>query len=72
MDISTGQFTALTPGHYTVTYSGRAYMFPGEEVTFQMRKNGVIVGSEGEWYSYSNRANGGDIGDQGSRTVVSV
>ena len=28
MDINTGKFTTLTPGHYTVTYSGRVYVNP--------------------------------------------
>ena len=52
MDISTGLFTALTPGHYTVTYSGFAEVGPGEGVYFQLRKNGVDVGSE--WDSFSS------------------
>ena len=72
MDISTGQFTALTPGHYTVTYSGTARADPGEYVIFQLMKNGVDVGDEGKWRSYSNSDNGDYIDDQGSRTVVSV
>ena len=72
MDISTGVFTALTPGHYTVTYSGFALVKPGEEVTFQLRKNGVDVGYEGSWMSYSSSGIGGTINEQGSRTVVSV
>ena len=71
MDISTGKYTALTPGHYTVTYSGYARVDPGEYVYFQLMKNGVGVGSEGEWQSHSSD-NGGSIQDQGSRTVVSV
>ena len=72
MDISTGKFTILMPGHYTVTYSGRARVDPGEMVTFQLMKNGVSVGREGEWESYCSSGNGGLIRDEGSRTVVSV
>ena len=72
MDISTGVFTALTPGHYTVTYSGHAGVAPREEVKFELMKNGVSVGAEGRWHSYSDSDNGGYIDDQGSRTVVSV
>ena len=71
MDISTGKFTALTPGHYTVTYSGIAKVDPGEYVNFQLMKNGKSVGTEGWWESYSS-SNGGRISDEGSRTVVSV
>ena len=72
MDISTGRFTALTPGHYTVTFSGSARMDPGEYVKFQTMKNSVWVGYEGGWYSASGSDNGGWIDHQGSRTEVSV
>ena len=72
LDITTGKFTALTPGHYTVTYSGYARVDPGEKVIVQLMKNGQDVGYEGEWQSYCSSANGGSIRDQGSRTVVSV
>ena len=71
-DITTGKFTALTPGHYTVTYSGQARVDPGEWVIFQLMKNGQFVGYEVRWESYCSSANGGQIYDQGSRTVVSV
>ena len=72
MNISTGKFTALTPGHYTVTYSGYAQVYPGEQVVLKLMKNGVRVGIEGWWQSYSSSNNGGASYDQGSRTVVSV
>ena len=72
MDISTGKFTALTAGHYTVTYSGHAEVDPGEMVEFTLSKNGESVVDEGEWRSYCSSKNDGYIDDQGSWTVVSV
>ena len=72
MNISTGVYTALTTGHYTVTYSGRGGMNPGEYVAFQLMHNNNYAGPEGFWDSYSASGNGGYISDQGSRTVVSV
>merc|ERR1711890_81849 len=41
MDISTGQFPCLTAGHYTVTFSGRAEVQPGEQVWIYIYRNGV-------------------------------
>ena len=73
MDISTGKFTALTAGHYTITFSGWASVDPGEEVVVQLMHNDQsLPGSEGWWLSYSKSTNSGVIDDQGSRTVVSV
>ena len=72
MDITTDIYTALTSGHYTITYSGYARVDPGEDVAFTLTKNGESVGYEGVWQSYSSSDNGGMIYDQGSRTVVSV
>merc|ERR1711890_102150 len=43
MDISSGQFTCLTAGHYTVTFSGRAVVNPGEAVKIYIYHNGVKV-----------------------------
>ena len=71
MDISTGKFTALTPGHYTVTFSGVAGMSPGEQVYFQLMLNDKYAGDEGEWRSLPSSSNSFS-NDQGSRTVVSV
>ena len=72
MNISTGVYTALTAGHHTVTYSGWARLFPGEQVNFWLSHNDQYAGFEGEWQSYSSSNNGGFIDEQGSRTVVSV
>ena len=70
LDITTGTFTCLFPGHYTVTYSGRAEMDSGEEVDVWLYKNQAHSGYEGQWYSYYSGT--GRSYDQGSRTVVSV
>merc|ERR1712080_59001 len=59
MDISTGQFTCLTAGHYTVTFSGRAEVQPGEQVWIYIYRNGVVV-EESRWGSYSS-SDGGRI-----------
>ena len=73
LDITTGKFTALSPGYYTVTYSGGAIVDPGQRVYFRLVGAGLVgEGNEGEWRSYSDSAIGGTITDQGSRTVVSV
>jgi len=69
MDIGTGQFTCLTAGHYTVTFSGSVSVFPGETVDIYIYHNGDKV-EESEWRSYNSGDNGGEIYDQGSRTVI--
>ena len=72
LDISTGVYTALTAGHYTVTFSGMAKVDPGEKVEFQLMHNGKGGNGYGWWESASGSNNGGVIDDQGSWTLVSV
>ena len=72
MDITTGLFTALTPGHYTVTYSGHATLNPGEEVRFFLFHNGQYMGEEGMWISSSDSNDAGATRDQGGKNLVSV
>ena len=69
MDIETGTYTAITPGHYTVTFSGVAVVDPGEIVEFFLRRNGERV-EESQWWS-QEFSGGVRMYDQGSRTVVS-
>merc|ERR1712080_545872 len=69
MDISSGQFTCLTAGYYTVTFSGHAAVEPDEVVNIFINHNGERV-YESRWWSYSSTANGGLIVDQGSKTVI--
>jgi len=65
MDVDTGVFTALTPGHYMVTWSALARVDSHREVDFKLMVNGEEVEGSG-WWSYSQD---GSVGDQGSRTV---
>jgi len=70
MDIGSGQFTCLTAGHYTVTFSGSTVVHPGQEVRgIYLYHNGERV-EESRWLSYSDGANGGRLNVQGSRTVT--
>merc|ERR1711890_7619 len=69
MDITTGGFTCLTAGHYTVTYSGYVVADPGEDVYIYLHHNGERV-EESLWHSGQSSKNGGSIHDQGSRTVI--
>ena len=71
MNISTGKFTALTAGHYTVTYSGLAGFYPHEQVLFKLYHNGQSAGDEGQWVTHSSGTGGGLAVDQGARTLVS-
>ena len=74
MDITTGKFTAVTPGHYTVFFSGHALMNPGEDVIFYIMHNDEVAGesSEAWWDSGSSISNAGYLNDQGSRSLVSL
>ena len=67
LDITTGTFTALTPGHYTITYSGHAYLNAGEVVDIFLYHNGEDLGPEGQWISSSDSSSR----DQGSKSLVS-
>ena len=72
MDLATGIFTALTAGHYTVTYSGHAFLSPGEAVEFLLYRNGQDMGREGAWYASSDSNDAGPTRDQGTKSLVSV
>ena len=70
LDIETGTFTAITPGHYTVTYSGHAVVWQGQSFALLLWKNGKKV-MESQWLSSFRSSSDGYTEDQGSRTVVS-
>ena len=72
MDITSGVFTSLTPGHYTVTYSGHATLGPGEWVRFYLNRNNKSLGDEGHWLSVSDSDNTGTTRDQGTKSLVSL
>ena len=61
--------TALTAGHFTVTFNGEAYMNPGDDVYFRLVHNGQNAGDEGRWKSSSGST--GLSRDMGSKTMVS-
>jgi len=69
LDITTGVFTCLTGGHYTVTVSGSQAVFPGKEILSFLYHNGEKVDAT-RWYSTNNRKNEGYIGVQGSISVI--
>lgn len=72
MDITTGKFTALTPGHYTVTYSGYAVLNPGEMVDLYLYHNGESLGFESQWLSKADSNDASSTYEQGSRSLVSA
>ena len=51
LDITSGTFTCLTAGHYTVTYSGQADLAPGQRTDLFLSLNGATAGAEGLWSS---------------------
>jgi len=73
MDITTGQFTCLTSGYYTINYSGRARVHSGEAVYVYIYHNGEKV-EESQWNSYIGvfgaTVTGVTMDDQGSKTVI--
>jgi len=70
MDISTGIFTAITPGMYSVTFSGRSVLYEGvrDKITLHLHHNGRQV-TESLWQSYCGEGCG-RINDQASRTLL--
>ena len=71
MDITTGVFTAITSGHYIITYSASADLVPGKSIYISIYHNGNPV-REGSWWSFLGAEGGiSHMVDQGSRTVVS-
>ena len=71
LDVTTGRFTCGTAGHYTITYSGYAYLLPGERIDVILYKNNAKLGYYAGWYSWVPSGSG-STRDQGSRTVVSL
>merc|ERR1712226_936700 len=69
LDLSTGTFTCLTPGHYTVTYSGYSGLDPGEANYIYLSVNGERV-EESEYYERTSSGLGEWIITQGSRSLI--
>ena len=72
LDITTGKFTSLTPGYYTVAYSGHANLNAGQSVDIFLYHNGESIGKEGQWISSSDTDDAIETRDQGSKSLVSV
>ena len=72
MDIKTGVFTTVTSGYYIITFSGNAYVEPGEYTEMWLHHNGVRVEESQIVTSMLVGDSGDAIGGQGSRTVVST
>merc|ERR1719391_1306813 len=70
MDIGKGIFTALTPGMYSVTFSGRSVLYEGvrDKITLHLHHNGRQV-TESLWQSYCGEGCS-RINDQASRTLL--
>ena len=70
LDITTGMFTALTPGHYTITYSGHAALNRDLAIDVFLYHNDQKVGDEGEW-SLHPQPGQQELGECLNTTVVS-
>merc|ERR1712141_733963 len=70
MNIETGVFTAITSGHYIITFSGFVDVHPGQVTEMWLHHNGVKV-EESEFQTSMHVGASGDyIWNQGSRTVI--
>jgi len=69
LDISTGQFTCLTAGYYTVTFSGYALVQSGKFVSIYLYHNGV-ASQASLWATHIDNIGGGYMREQASRTVI--
>merc|ERR1712133_357965 len=65
MDLESGTFTAVPPGHYTITLNGQAELQAGQQVDVYIHRNGELL-LEGEWHSWAAEY----TLDQGSRSVI--
>ena len=66
MDIATCRYMCLTPGYYTVVFSGTVVLDVGEIAELFLHHNSKVV-QESHWISYN--ANLGRVWDQGSRNL---
>merc|ERR1712226_1546835 len=69
LDLSTGTFTCLTSGHYTVTYSGYSGLDPGEGNNIYLSVNGVMV-AKSRYDEHAPPGISGRIVTQGSRSLI--
>ena len=71
MNLETGVFTCLTPGFYTITYSGHSRLMPGQENNIWLLLNGNWVGGGRMEHELNPDTVGNYIALQGSRSLVS-
>jgi len=69
LDLATGVFTCLTPGQYTITYSGQSVLNPGERNIIYLYVNGAQIW-ESRYIDYTDSGLGGWITTQGSRSLI--
>merc|ERR1712080_66387 len=65
MDLDSGTFTVVTPGHYTISFNGQAELQAGQQVSVYIHRNGEMM-VEGEWHSWTAEYNL----DRGSRSMI--
>ena len=70
MNLGTGIFTCLTPGFYTITYSGISGLNPTEKTELYLYLNGKQV-SGSKLEQIREDTDGNYASHQGSRTLVS-
>ena len=71
MNLGTGVFTCLTPGFYTITYSGVSHLQPTEETHIYLYLNGHRVAGSLLEQDMNPDTVGSHVELQGSRTLVS-
>merc|ERR1719285_235092 len=69
LDTESGVFTCLAAGLYSVSFSGQAYLDPGEYFRMFVLRNGKRV-EESRFYAQAAADNGNAIYQQGSRNLV--
>jgi len=69
LNTTTGVYTCLMPGHYTISYSGTAVIGDGQKVSLHLFLNGAVV-PESMWYSFASGVFGQYLEDQGSKTLI--
>ena len=72
MNIETGVFTTVTSGYYIITFSGNAYVEPGEYTEMWLHHNGARVEESQIVTSMLVGERPDAIAGQGSRTVVNT
>ena len=75
LDLDSGIFTCITPGYYTVSFSGYGHVGPdyGAIIDLSLYKNGIYLpGSRWQmWGGFESWDSYGKIGAMGSRILVS-